>query len=269
MDPTSTYERDSLTESLPDTGELVRLDTVPSRYVTPVAVASKHNQPTFLSVLPPQTAAVMVQLAESLASDFIRPALMSGSADAYDAAISKNWHEFAETLHALHTLAARAASEGRAHQVARQSIDELTAWLRSEIVSLAGTDARDELDFACETLDRAMRIVARFPNPPASFDAKADRRLCARYRFATDVHFFALLSLDAAACGAGTTEPVIRRAFVLLRHGALTAYVAAQQAYDLRAPAAPDDNLAPNVGALDADDIALANAGLPPHGPDR
>lgn len=243
-------------------GNLLPLERAPAKYVSPVAVKRRLAgapipQPARFPIPAHQDAVDL--LAESIYRDFVEPALRAEDESAYVDFIAQRWHEFRETLRALHVFIARASSEERASEVAEESMAEVLDELRGRIVALAGAEAESELDFASESYLRALRVAGRFGGLKQPSDLSADRKLCAQFHNFAAIHFLGLFSLLAAAAGSPTSSKVVRRAFDLLRGGALGAYTAARQAMDLRLPAAEATGEFP---MLDAGDVALAEADL-------
>lgn len=229
-----------------------------ARYVPPPSVVSRD----LASAVPSPTFATINMLLDSISAQVVIPALRAPSDEEFFKIIEANWHEFHETVHALHVVVARAASEERAIAVSESTAASSRREIERIARELSGSRGGDEAHFAVETYRNALRIAAKLNNleasaPKALLDA--DRKCAEDFIFATTVHAFGTLALHVAVDGdTGATAAGIRNAFLLLRVGALEAYVAARAAFDLRTPPEEDDG---EYDALptDEEDDALAS----------
>ncbi len=242
----------------------IPLRNAPRRYVPALAVPRPAGQATAgifsLTIgVPAITQDVGRFLGETIYSQFVEPALREATPEEYVKAIAARWHEYRETLDALHVVIARTMSEEKATALAERSTVEAMEALREKVITYAGEGAADEVEFSLQTYLRAARVAVRIASLGPATDVDRDAELCRAFHNASALHVFGIASLCAITGGFPCEPAVATRAFSVLREGALGAYVAAREAVDLRAPREAE---AADELPFDEEDRRLADVGV-------
>lgn len=239
------------------------------RYVAPLLVNLRQSSPFEVEVdlskaeqLPPAASGAVQFLAHQLVQQFVIPAIRAKDGEGYERFLMEHFHEYCETLQSLHVCVARALSEERAAVVAEARLEAVLRDLCEKAAALAGDSAAEEVDFTFSTFRRAARIVGSFARDGLTPEQlELDRGLARKYHASAAIHCFGVFSLLAAGSGIHASASVIDKAFELLRSGALDAYSAAREAWELRQPVEPAEQT-DFPEQFDANDVALANTGL-------
>lgn len=216
------------------------LQNVQSRYVPPVLPTrvkgeAKLRVEDVASSLPANATSMLGMLSESIVNEVVLPILRGRSRESCLRTFGAKWHEFCETLHALHVLIARVSSEEKARSFAERASESAGDSLRRAAHDLAGAQAEGEVDFAIATYSSALRLVASFETLPdlAKEALREDRDLARQFNGAAALHTLGSLLILAAA-DAGAHRAAVELAFEFVRAGAMQAYVAARHGHDLR-----------------------------------
>jgi hypothetical protein len=181
------------------------------------------------------TEPVLVMLSNSIMTEMVTPLLQSTGRAECLRLVGKNWHSFCETLNALHVLIARASSEERAIEVANEASNSAAIRVLDAARSIGGEDAEDEAHFAISTYRGAVEIVGSFSLTDPPSDKANDAVFSQAFGRGAALYCLGAVTIFAASEAGNTHSKVARDvAFELLRAGALGAYSAAREGYDLR-----------------------------------
>jgi len=230
--------------------------TVQSRYVAPVPpkkpalLADKRTDD--LAPLPRGATSMLEMLSASIFDEVVLPILRGRTRRACVRTFGAKWHDFCETLRALHVVVARISSEEKARILAERESEFWADSIRRAAFELQGEKAEGEVDFALSTYAGAVRLVCDFDTcrelTPEELDQ--DRQIAQRFNGAAALHTLGLLMiLTAAEARAGA--PGVALGFEFIRGGAMQAYVAARDGFDLRNTTDADES---DVDLSDDDD---------------
>lgn len=195
---------------------------------------------------------VIRTLVKQLFDDVVLPTLAAQTREELFRALNARWNRYRDTMSALvvlfSTTPAGLALTKRANNEGHD--------LATEAAKIAGQKAADEVTFADETYQSAVRITSRFSGLMEPRDLDQDRQLAGRFNHGSTLRSLGQCMIGAIAGGNRATQVGIDAAFELYRAGAMDAYIAARLALSLREPVEPecDEPL-----AFDEDDVALAN----------
>lgn len=201
----------------------------------------------------PAPAEMFGMLAAQLCERVIEPMLVAETRDDCFTMIRKNWGLYADTLGALRVLVGTYGIDAAMPGLQQSDLEDD---MRRAARHLAGEVAEDEVVFDSATYQRALRLVPKIPNRPAS-NIHRDRELAQEFNFHAALYELGMAAVMAAASGAVRATPAgIAMAFELTRGSSLRTYAAVREAIGLRvSPEEPaDEGLAP----FDEEDAFLA-----------
>jgi len=225
-------------------------------YAPPIAMHAEGSARASSEIVP-----ALLSLARKMVGTVVLPLLRAQTREDFFKILASRWNEFRSALEATRTLLANASSEEVARALAEREAEANVGDLTTIAEKLGGPDAAEEVRFVTQTYRSALRIVDRFGSEERLTEdvAKHDRSLCAQFSTSASVHQLGGFLLLTASVERPTNVG-IDGAFELLRWGAVDAYAAAREAYQLRHPPQQFTEFLP----FDDDDLALADADVEP-----
>jgi hypothetical protein len=199
--------------------------------------------------LPPSPAAIITSLFEDVTVNVIMPAIQADTREAYRRVLREGLGSYFDALKVTSVLVRR---YGLTAQVAER---DFHADLLQVVHNVAGDDGVLEVEFAVSTHDRAERLARRIRGRE-HVNAAAEHELGRSYWNQSGLHLFGVLALYATKID-GASDAGLRSSFELMRGGALRAYVAVREAFELHQPPQPaPEGFVP----FDDEDARLARA---------
>lgn len=212
------------------------LRAAPVRYVPPMPPTAMQGADLIAERVPAGHSAMVRTLRESIKREVVVPILGGATREECLELVGATWHSFCETLRALHVLIARASSERKAIELADQATQDAYESIRRAARGLVGPAGEHEADFALSTYESARAIaVGALSRAMAPAEAHGrDSQLARTFNDSAAFHMLGCMLITVAAEGGRHSKESVSVAFELLRGGALEAYAAVREAYDLR-----------------------------------
>jgi hypothetical protein len=205
------------------------------RAVPLIALTREHTQ----RITPATDVERVVQrISEALYAQCMEPCLNATSRQALYESVERSWETFVSHSNALSTLVG-SFGDGIAMDV---DADPSSSILERFAEKLAGEDGAGEVTFAVATYERALalvpRVAQRTASAPLSEERKAESQaLCSHFDKMASVYSFGshllIFAGRAREHGMSSTAVAVECALEMMRVGALDAYAAAREAYDI------------------------------------